>query len=116
MERAEIIPVEPDPDHAGARESLICFQAFPGFRERFFIVAGVGDPGFLEKRMKLKVNGEPHEHQGDGSIAALLDELGANKEHTALMVNGDVVSSSHWKTTLLTENDEVEMLVFVGGG
>ena len=25
--------------------------------------------------MKLTVNGEPHEHQGDGTIDALLDEL-----------------------------------------
>jgi len=66
--------------------------------------------------MKLKVNGEPHEHHGDGTVDALLEELGANKEHTALMVNGDVVSSNDWKTTTLNENDEVEMLVFVGGG
>ena len=66
--------------------------------------------------MKLTVNGEPHEHQDDGTVDALLEELGANKEHTALMVNGDVVSSNDWKTTTLRENDEVEMLVFVGGG
>lgn len=66
--------------------------------------------------MKLKVNGEPHEHAGDGSIDALLEELGANKAHTALMVNGDVVPSENWATTTLKENDEVEMLVFVGGG
>ena len=66
--------------------------------------------------MKLTVNGEPHEHQGDGTVEALLEELGANKEHTALMINGNVVSSNNWKTTTLHENDEVEMLVFVGGG
>ena len=66
--------------------------------------------------MKLTVNGEPHEHPGDGTINALLDELGAKKEHTALMLNGDVVPSNDWKTTTLNENDEVEMLVFVGGG
>ena len=66
--------------------------------------------------MKLIVNGEPHEHQGDGSIDALLEDLGAKKEHTALMVNGEIVPSSNWKTTTLNENDEVEMLVFVGGG
>ncbi len=66
--------------------------------------------------MKLQVNGEPHEHQGNGTIDTLLEELGANKEHTALMVNGDVMPSIDWKTTALNENDEVEMLVFVGGG
>lgn len=66
--------------------------------------------------MKLTVNGEPHEHQGNGTIDALLEELGANKEHTALMLNGDVVPSANWKTETLKENDAVEMLVFVGGG
>ena len=70
----------------------------------------------MEKIVKLTVNGEPHEHQGNGTIDALLEELGANKEHTALMLNGDVVPSANWKTTALKENDEVEMLVFVGGG
>ena len=66
--------------------------------------------------MKLIVNGEPHEHQGSGSVDALLEELGANKAHTALMVNGRVVPSDDWESPLLNEHDEIEMLVFVGGG
>ncbi len=66
--------------------------------------------------MKLTVNGESHEHQDGGSADALLDELGANKEHTALMVNGEVIPAKEWETTTLKENDEIEMLVFVGGG
>lgn len=66
--------------------------------------------------MKLLVNGEPHAHHGDANLDVLLDELGANKAHTALMLNGDVVPANHWKTTPLKENDTVEMLVFVGGG
>jgi len=66
--------------------------------------------------MKLIVNGEPHGHQGNGTPDALLEELGAKKEHTALMLNGEVVPSKDWKTTPLEENDEIEMLVFVGGG
>jgi len=66
--------------------------------------------------MKLTVNGDAHEHRGDGSIDALLEELGANKAHTALMVNGDVVPAEAWASTALKENDDIEMLVFVGGG
>ena len=66
--------------------------------------------------MKLTVNGEPHEHQGNGSIDALLGELDAKKEHTALMLNGNVLPAKDWETERLNENDEVEMLVFVGGG
>jgi sulfur carrier protein len=66
--------------------------------------------------MRLTVNGEPHEHLGHGTISALLEELSADPAHTALMINGNVVPSSEWKTAMLNENDEVEMLVFVGGG
>ncbi len=66
--------------------------------------------------MKLTVNGDVHEHQGDGSVEALLGELGANKAHTALMINGDVIPSESWADTSLNENDVIEMLVFVGGG
>ena len=66
--------------------------------------------------MKITVNGEIHEHQGNGSVNALLDELGANKAHTALMVNGNVIPAEDWTTATLNENDEIEMLVFVGGG
>jgi thiamine biosynthesis protein ThiS len=66
--------------------------------------------------MRIIVNGEMHEHAGDGTADALLEELGATKAHTALMINGDVVPSDVWKTAKLNEGDEVEMLVFVGGG
>ena len=66
--------------------------------------------------MKLTVNGAPHEHGGSGSVAALLEELGAVKAHTALMVNGAVVPASEWEVVKLEEKDEIEMLVFVGGG
>jgi thiamine biosynthesis protein ThiS len=51
--------------------------------------------------MKLTVNGAAHGHKGDGTIDALLEELGANKAHTALMVNGEVVPSEGWKTTTI---------------
>jgi thiamine biosynthesis protein ThiS len=102
---AEIIPVEPDPDHAGAREveTISSVPAGPG---RFFIGG----------HMKLTVNGKPHEHQDGGSLAALLDGLGANPAHTALMLNGAVVPADRWEETQLKEEDNVEILVFVGGG
>ncbi len=99
-----------------AQGSVEISPTFPGSRERFFVVAEARDLGLGEKKMKLTVNGEPHEHRGDGTIGALLDGLGAKKEHTALLLNGTVLPSKDWKTTTLNENDEIEMLVFVGGG
>ena len=66
--------------------------------------------------MKLIVNDSPHEHTGDGSIPALLAELGANPEHSAVTVNGDLVFSKVWKVFKLTDGDAIEVLTFVGGG
>jgi sulfur carrier protein len=85
--------------------------------------------------MFLTVNGKQHEHGGDGTVPALLAELGATPEHTALTVNGELVfchslrslprnnaaslaslGSKHWKTHKLNDGDIVEVLTFVGGG
>ena len=66
--------------------------------------------------MYLTVNGEKHEHRGDGTVPALLAELGATPEHTALTVNGDLIFSKDWKTFKLNDGDTVEILTFVGGG
>jgi thiamine biosynthesis protein ThiS len=76
--------------------------------------------------MNLMVNGSSYEHRGDGSVPALLAELGATPEHTALTVNGELVPSKHpvapkpgeggWKNCKLNDGDTVEVLTFVGGG
>lgn len=66
--------------------------------------------------MKLTVNGAPHQHNGSGTVKALIEELGANPNHAAIMLNGSVVPSDQWETTPLNEGNELEVLVFVGGG
>jgi len=66
--------------------------------------------------MNLFVNGESHEHLGDETVAALLTELGAKPEHSALTVNGELVFSKDWKNFTFTDGDAVEVLTFVGGG
>ena len=66
--------------------------------------------------MFLKVNDEKYEHRGDGTVAAVLAELGATLEHTALTVNGDIVPSARWQNFKLNDGDTVEVLTFVGGG
>ena len=66
--------------------------------------------------MNITVNGEAHIHQGNGTLISLPDEIGAQKEHTALMLNGNVIPAIDWSTQSLTENDQIEILVFVGGG
>ena len=66
--------------------------------------------------MQILLNGETYDYNGETNINALLDDIGANKDHTALMLNGSVIPSDNWKDQKINENDEVEVLVFVGGG
>ena len=66
--------------------------------------------------MQILLNGETYDYNGLTNINALLDDIGANKDHTALMLNGSVIPSDNWENQEIKENDEVEVLVFVGGG
>ena len=66
--------------------------------------------------MLLTVNGEEHVHAGDGTVAALLAELGAPPEHTAAVVNGKLIHSSRRESFNLSASDRIEVLTFVGGG
>lgn len=66
--------------------------------------------------MQILLNGESYDYKGLANINALLDDIGANKDHAALMLNGSVIPSDNWKNQEIKENDEIEVLVFVGGG
>ncbi len=66
--------------------------------------------------MNLNVNGAAHEHSGNGSVPALLAELGATPEHSAVTVNNELVFSKDWNTFKLCAGDSVDVLTFVGGG
>ena len=66
--------------------------------------------------MQIILNGEPHLLKGDASLLVLLETLEVEKDHTALMLNGVVIPATNWHKHTLQENDEVEMMVFVGGG
>ncbi len=66
--------------------------------------------------MNLTINGKSLKHSGDGTVYALLAELGAVPEHSAITVDGVLVSSKVWKTFRFTDGDTVEVLTFVGGG
>lgn len=66
--------------------------------------------------MNLMVNGEPHRHNGQGTIPELLQECQADAARTAVMVNSEVVPRARWDSVRLRELDHVEILVFAGGG
>ena len=66
--------------------------------------------------MEVILNGDKQQIENQSTIILLLNSLKINKEHAALMINGNIIPSSNWDSHLLKENDEVEIMVFVGGG
>ena len=66
--------------------------------------------------MKLIVNGDNYEHDGDNSITGLLAAMGANAERVAVAVNDDVVPRAERTSFRLNKNDRVEILIFAPGG
>jgi sulfur carrier protein len=66
--------------------------------------------------MRIVVNGEPREIAAGTTVAQLLVELGVKGERVAVEVNLDVVRREARDARALAEDDQVEIVSFVGGG
>ena len=69
--------------------------------------------------MKITVNGDVRELEGDQTVAELVATLGGSENNgrgVAVALNGEVVTRSRWATTTLADDDRVEILRAVGGG
>jgi thiamine biosynthesis protein ThiS len=66
--------------------------------------------------MDLVVNGEAYRHNGQATIAELLQECHAEAGRTAVMVNGDVVRKGTFDAVRLSDGDHVELIVIAAGG
>jgi thiamine biosynthesis protein ThiS len=66
--------------------------------------------------LKIRLNGEPHELAGPLTITALLLELGIDPRRVAVEHNTIVVKRGAYDSTHVREQDEVEIVNFVGGG
>jgi sulfur carrier protein len=66
--------------------------------------------------VRIKVNGEAREFGTDVSLEALLVELSVPGDRVAIELNHLVVRRSEWTKVKLREDDNVEIVHFVGGG
>ena len=104
--RAEITPVEPDPDNAGAGKPTRCA---PGeCLGAFFYLK--------ELEVKLTVNGEAYEAKQSVSVTALLEEMGVGGRAVVVVLNDEVIPFSSRRTCGLREGDRVDLFRLVGGG
>jgi len=65
--------------------------------------------------MKVFVNGEPREVT-ETTLAGLVTELDLPVARIAVELNRDVVRRSDWGSTMLKDEDRIEIVHFVGGG
>ena len=66
--------------------------------------------------MRIQVNGESREVADDITIAALLDLLGVTGDHLAVEHNRSLVARVDFESTVLSAEDAIEIVQFVGGG
>ena len=66
--------------------------------------------------MQLKINGKTLEVKDGCNIEALLQQLGLKADRVAVERNRNIVMRSDFDTTVLQNNDQIEIVNFVGGG
>ncbi len=66
--------------------------------------------------MQVTVNGENKEYPKGTALSELLKSLDIDERHVAVELNLKIVPRSQFSKKLLTENDTLEIVTFVGGG
>lgn len=66
--------------------------------------------------MRVFINGESKELSGTPSLAELITQLDLPAARIAIELNRAVVRRSEWSSTILNDDDRVEIVHFVGGG
>jgi len=64
----------------------------------------------------ITVNGQPMESYEEKTLIQLLTDLRYDTAKIAVERNGEIISKSQYKTTILNEHDVLEVVTFVGGG
>ena len=66
--------------------------------------------------LRLIINGEEREIQSSVNITELLLELEIKGSHLAVAVNSQVIPRLSFEKTLLSQDDQIEIVTAVGGG
>jgi sulfur carrier protein len=70
----------------------------------------------MEYTLTIRLNGEPFEVAGPVTVSALLDLLQIDPRRVAVEHNLVVVKHDAYRSTTVTDHDEIEIVNFVGGG
>lgn len=64
----------------------------------------------------MKVNGETFEFRDGMTVSNLIAEMGFSEAMVAVELNLDILPRDSFSSTVLKENDCIEVVRFVGGG
>ena len=65
---------------------------------------------------KIQLNGSSYEINIGSNLNELLNKLKLQKNKVAIEVNGEIVEKSKYQNLVLSKNDKVEIVHFIGGG
>ncbi len=68
------------------------------------------------RSLRVFINGESKELSGTPSLAELINQLDLPLARIAIELNRAVVRRSDWSSTMLQDDDRIEIVHFVGGG
>jgi sulfur carrier protein len=66
--------------------------------------------------MKVRVNGRDTELPAGATVADLITGMALASRRVAVEVNRTVVARNLWAAAVLVEQDQIEVVQFVGGG
>ena len=64
----------------------------------------------------MKVNGETFEFRDGMTVSNLIAEMGFSEAMVAVELNLDILPRDSFSSTVIKENDRIEVVRFVGGG
>ena len=65
---------------------------------------------------KIQLNGDPYEINHGTNLNELLNKLKIKKNKVAIEVNGEIIEKNKYSNLILSKNDKVEIVHFIGGG
>lgn len=68
------------------------------------------------KMIEIQLNGKPYSLSEGVNIDSLLEELSIPKGKVAIELNKKVLHKENYTKTVLKNNDQVEIVTFIGGG
>ncbi|AKH38324.1 MULTISPECIES: sulfur carrier protein ThiS [Nitrosomonas] len=66
--------------------------------------------------LQVTINGQPHHFDNPLSLQQLLEQMSIQNKRIAVERNGEIVPRSQFTLQTLSDGDQLEIVVAVGGG